>query len=83
MNLYKVTTKVVGLGLNVTEIKAESLLEAQTKILADWQIKIQTLLGNKDFSQFVFDIGRENVQMTMLDKWQITIVENLERNELI
>ena len=74
MKKYEVTTKVKSLGVNVAEIEAESLLEAQTKVLKSWHIKINQLQNKEDFSQSV-DERFNSLRMTMLDKWEIVITE--------
>lgn len=74
MKKYKVTTNVKSLGVNVTEIEAESLLEAQTKVLKSWHIKIHQLQNKEDFSQSV-DERFNSLRMTMLCKWGIVIIE--------
>ena len=74
MKKYEVTTEVKSLGVNVTEIEAESLLEAQTKVLKSWHIKINQLQNKEDFSQSV-DERFNSLRMTMLCKWEIVITE--------
>ena len=71
---YEVTTNVKSLGLNVTEIEADSLRDAQTKVLEGWKIKITQLQSKADFS-LSFDETIRAMRMTMLGKWEITIVE--------
>ena len=74
MKKYEITTNVKSLGVNVTEIEAEDMLEAQTKVLASWHIKITQLQPKADFSQS-YDEPIHSLRMTMMGKWEIVIIE--------
>ena len=71
---YEVTINVKGLGIMVKEIEALSLLAAQGMVLADWKVKISQILNRKNYTQS-FDETIRSLRMTMLDKWEIVIVE--------
>ena len=74
MKKDEVTTNVKSLGVNVTEIEAENMLEAQTKVLASWLIKITQLQPKANFSQS-YNETIHSLRMTMMGKWEIVIIE--------
>ena len=73
---YEVTTKIKGLGIMVKEIEALNLLAAQGMVLNDWKVKISQMLQRENYTQSVEEGEKLNfLRMTMLDIWEIVIVE--------